>query len=284
MKKVVLVMLLASVCSVAMAQLQRPMASPVGKLEQKVGLTDVKVEYSRPSKNNRVVFGDVVPFNEMWRTGANENTKFTVSDFVLFGKDTLKAGTYAIFIKPTAKSWEVVFYTDITNWGTPEEWDEKKVALRTTAAVTNMSDVVETFTISLDNLTTKSANLTFNWDKTKATLGFNVPTATKMNAAIDKVMAGPSANDYYSSAEFYYNEKKELGKALEWVSKAIEMRGESAYWVVRLKSLIQAEMGDTKGAIETAKISMAAAEKAENQAYVDMNKASIEEWSQTKKK
>ena len=80
------------------------------------------------------------------------------------------------------------------------------------------------------------------------------------------------------------NEKKELGKALEWITKAIEMRGESAYWVVRLKSLIQAEMGDTKGAIETAKISMAAAEKAENKAYVDMNKASIEEWSQTKKK
>jgi hypothetical protein len=97
-------------------------------------------------------------------------------------------------------------------------------------------------------------------------------------------MAGPSANDYYSSAEFYYNEKKELGKALEWITKAIEMRGESAYWVVRLKSLIQAEMGDTKGAIETAKISMAAAKKAENKAYVDMNKASIEEWSQTKKK
>jgi len=275
-------MLLASVCSVAMSQLQRPMASPVGKIEQKIGLTDVKVEYSRPSKNNRVVFGDVVPFNEMWRTGANENTKFTVSDAVLFGKDTLKAGTYAIFVKPSATSWEVVFYTDITNWGTPDEWDEKKVALRTSAVVSSVNDVVETFTMSLDNLTTKSANLTFNWDKTKATLVFNVPTAVKMNAAIDKVMAGPSANDYYSSAEFYYNEKKDLKKALEWVTKAIEMRGESAYWIVRLKSLIQAEMGDTKGAIATAKISLAAAEKGENQAYVDMNKASIEEWSKKK--
>jgi len=282
MKKGILVMLLASVCSVAMSQLQRPMASPVGKIEQKIGLTDVKVEYSRPSKNNRVVFGDVVPFNEMWRTGANENTKFTVSDAVLFGKDTLKAGTYAIFVKPSATSWEVVFYTDITNWGTPDEWDEKKVALRTSAVVSSVNDVVETFTMSLDNLTTKSANLTFNWDKTKATLVFNVPTAVKMNAAIDKVMAGPSANDYYSSAEFYYNEKKDLKKALEWVTKAIEMRGESAYWIVRLKSLIQAEMGDTKGAIATAKISLAAAEKGENQAYVDMNKASIEEWSKKK--
>jgi hypothetical protein len=115
-------------------------------------------------------------------------------------------------------------------------------------------------------------------------LALSVPTAVKMSAAIDKVMAGPSAGDYYASAEFYYNEKKDLKKALEWVSNAIEMRGESTYWYVRLKSLIQAEMGDIKGAIETAKISMAAAEKAENQAYVDMNKASIEEWSKIKKK
>lgn len=263
------------------AQIQRPMASPQGKIEQKVGLTDVKVEYYRPSKNGRTVFGDVVPFGELWRTGANENTKFTASDAVVFGKDTLKAGTYAIFTKPAADSWEVIFYTDVTNWGTPDEWDEKKVALRTSAKVSAINDAVETFTISVDNVTTKAADLTFSWDKTRATLNFSVPTGVKMQANIDKVMAGPSSGDYYAAAEFYYKEKKDLKKALEWANKAVEQRPD-AYWMLRLKSQLQAETGDVKGAIATAKLSMAAAEKEGNKAYVDMNKASIEEWSKKK--
>ncbi len=263
------------------AQIQRPMASPQGKMEQKVGLTDVKIEYYRPSKSGRTVFGDVVPFNELWRTGANENTKFTASDAVVFGKDTLKAGTYAIFTKPAADSWEVIFYTETTNWGTPDTWDEAKVALRTTAKVTPLNDVVETFTISVDNITTKSADLNFSWDKTRASLGFTVPTATKMQTNIDKVMAGPSGGDYYAAAEFYYKEKKDMKKALEWVNKSVEARPD-AYWILRLKSQIQAELEDYKGAVATAKLSMAAAEKDGNKAYVDMNKASIEEWGKKK--
>lgn len=263
------------------AQIQRPMASPQGKMEQKVGLTDVKIEYYRPSKSGRTVFGDVVPFNELWRTGANENTKFTASDAVVFGKDTLKAGTYAIFTKPAADSWEFIFYTETTNWGTPDTWDEAKVALRTTAKVTPLNDVVETFTISVDNITTKSADLNFSWDKTRASLGFTVPTATKMQANIDKVMAGPSGGDYYAAAEFYYKEKKDMKKALEWVNKSVEARPD-AYWILRLKSQIQAELEDYKGAVATAKLSMAAAEKDGNKAYVDMNKASIEEWGKKK--
>lgn len=281
MKKLFFTTIVALGVTAVTAQIQRPMASPQGKVEQKVGLTDVKVEYYRPSKNGRTVFGEVVPFGELWRTGANENTKFTASDAVVFGKDTLKAGTYAIFTKPAADSWEVIFYTDVTNWGTPDEWDEKKVALRVNAKVSALNDVVETFTISMDNVTTKAADLTFSWDKTRASLNFTVPTAVKMQANIDKVMAGPSSGDYYAAAEFYYKEKKDLKKALEWVNKAVEQRPD-AYWMLRLKSQLQAETGDIKGAIATAKLSMAAAEKEGNKAYVDMNKASIEEWSKKK--
>lgn len=282
MKRTLALFILVFTTGIVTAQLQRPMASPQGKVEQKVGLTDVKIEYYRPSKSGRTVFGDVVPFGELWRTGANENTKITVSDAVAFGNDTLKAGTYAIFTKPSATAWEVIFYTDVNNWGTPEEWDEKKVALKKSVNVTALNDVVETFTISIDNITTKSADLVFSWDKTRIILGFTVPTALKMSANIDKVMSGPSANDYYAAAEFYFKEKKDLNKALEWINNAVAVRTD-AYWMLRLKAQIQAELGDFKGAIETAKVSMAAAEKAENKAYVDMNKASIEEWSKKKK-
>lgn len=283
MKKIAALLFCISFGTQLEAQIEAPKASPSAKVEQKVGLTMVSIEYSRPSKNNRIVFGDVVPYNEMWRTGANENSKITISDAVVFGTDTLKAGTYALFTKPMATSWEIYFYTDITNWGTPDEWDESKVALKVSAPVTGLNDVVETFTISIDNITTKQANLNFSWDKTRATVAFSVPTDAKMNSSINKVMAGPTANDYFAAAEFYYKEKKDMKKALEWVTKAVELRGEDAFWMLRMKSLIQAELGDYKGAIETAKKSLAAAEKANYQAYIDMNKASIEEWSKKKK-
>lgn len=283
MKQLIMAVSTALISTMTFAQIQRPMASPEAEVEQTVGLTEIEINYCRPSKNDRVIFGNVVPFNELWRTGANSNTKFTTEDDIVFGKDTIKAGTYAVFTKPSTDSWEVIFYSEFGNWGTPDEWDESKVVLRSKAKVTALNDVVETFTISIDNTTTKSADLNFSWDKTRASLSFIVPTEKKMSANIDKAMAGPSAADYFASAEFYYKEKKDMKKALEWINKAVELKGESAFWMTRLKSLIQAELGDFKGAIETAKKSLAEAEKAEYQAYIDMNKASIEEWSKKKK-
>jgi hypothetical protein len=269
------------ITALAFGQIQRPMASPSAKVEQKVGLTDIKIEYYRPSKNNRTIFGDVVPLNETWRTGANENTKITTSDPIAFGKDTLKKGTYAIFTKPGSTSWEIIFYTETTNWGLPEKWDDSKVALKVNAVVSAMNDVTETFTIGVDKPTTSSAELTFTWDKTRAVLPFSVPTAQKMSASIDKVMSGPTAGDYYAAAEFYFKEKKDNKKALEWCAKAAEMRPE-AYWIMRMKALIQAELGDYKGAITSAKLSTEAAVKDGDENYVKMNNASIEEWSKKK--
>ncbi len=280
MKNILSSIILSTVTALSVsAQLQTPKASPFSKLEQKVGLTDIKIEYSRPSKNNRDVFGKVVPMNEIWRTGANENTKFTCSDAIVFGTDTLKAGTYALYTKPGQNSWEIIFYTDATNWGTPEKWDDTKVALKTTAKVNALPSVVESFTITIDNLKSESATMTLAWDKTSAAVSFKVPTGKKVMANIEKVMAGPSANDYYSAANYYYTEKKDLKQALTWINKSIEMQGTSAYWVIRTKALIQAEMGDKKGAIETAKISIESAKKEQDQHYIDMNNASIAEWS-----
>jgi tetratricopeptide (TPR) repeat protein len=283
MKKHLLVAALIALGTGINAQIVAPKASPQGKIEQKIGVTDVKVEYYRPMKNNRVVFGEVVPFNEIWRTGANENTKFTCSDALVFGTDTLRAGTYALFTKPTASNWEIYFYTETSNWGLPETWDASKVALKTTVPTIALNDVVEVFTMNLDPVTNKMGQLSISWDKTRVTVPFAVPTAQKVLASIEKTMAGPSANDYHAAAEFYYKEKKDLQKAREWATKAVEMRGEDAYWMLRVKALIEAELGDYKAAIETAKKSLLAAEKGENKAYVALNKASIEEWSKKKK-
>jgi tetratricopeptide (TPR) repeat protein len=283
MKKHLLVAALIAFGTGLNAQIVAPKASPQGKIEQKIGVTDVKVEYYRPMKNNRVVFGEVVPFNEIWRTGANENTKFTCSDALVFGTDTLRAGTYALFTKPSASNWEIYFYTETSNWGLPETWDATKVALKTTVPTIALNDVVEVFTMNLDPVTNKMGQLSVSWDKTRVTVPFAVPTTQKVLASIEKTMTGPSANDYHAAAEFFYKEKKDLQKAREWATKAVEMRGEDAYWMLRVKALIEAELGDYKAAIETAKKSLLAAEKGENKAYVAMNKASIEEWSKKKK-
>lgn len=263
------------------AQITTPKASPLAKIEQKVGLADITISYSRPGKKDRVVFGDVVPFGEIWRFGANENTKITSSDALIFGKDTLKAGTYAIFTKPNKDKWEIYFYTETTNWGTPDKWDEQKVAMKMTAPVITLNDVVENLTISFDNLQNSSATLQFSWDKTRINIPFTINTKDKVLASIKKTMDGPTAGDYYSAASYYFQEKLDMKQALSWCAKAVELRPE-AYWMSRLMAQLQAANGDYKGAIETAKKSIAAAEKDGDQNYVKMNKTSIEEWSKKK--
>lgn len=255
-----------------------PRLSPEAKVEQKVGLTDVSVKYSRPGKRDRVIFGDVVPFGEIWRTGANENTVISFSDGVVFGKDSLKAGTYSLYTKPTKESWEVIFYSDFSNWGTPEEWSEAKVALRISVKPVALKDAVETFTIAVENVQSAGANLTLTWDKTQVSVPFTVPTDAKVMANIKKTMGGPTANDYFGAAQYYYDNKRETKQALAWVENAIAMRPE-AYWIVRLKALLLAEAGDKKAAIETAKTALELATKDENQDYIKMLNKSIEEWS-----
>jgi hypothetical protein len=264
------------------AQITTPQASPQAKVEQKVGLADISISYYRPAKRGRTVFGDVVPFGELWRTGANENAKITTSDALIFGKDTLKAGTYAIFTRPNSSSWEILFYADYSNWGTPENWDEKKVVLKTIAPVTKLTESVENFTIGFDKMENSSAEILITWENTKVSIPFSLNTKDKVLASIKKTMDGPTANDYHRAASFYFTEKIDMKKALEWSTKAVELRGESAYWMTRLLAQLQAENGDYKKAIETAKRSMAAAEKDGDMNYVKQNKTSIEEWAKKK--
>ena len=264
------------------AQIQMPKASPLGKIEQKVGLADISISYSRPGKKNRDVFGEVVPFGEIWRLGANENTKISTSENLIFGKDTLKIGTYALYAKPTKEIWELYFYSETTNWGMPEKWDDAKVVLRLSSEVKKQDNIVENLTISLDNLQFNGATLSISWDRTQVNFPFELDTKSKVLASIKKTMAGPSANDFHQTATYYFQEKIDLKLALEYSTKACEMRGAEAYWMSRLKAQLQAENGDFKGAIETAKQSIEAAEKDGDQNYVRMNKASIEEWSKKK--
>ncbi len=278
MKKLITAAVLLFVAA-SSAQVRTPQPSPKATLKQMVGLTEVEIEYYRPSMKGRTIFGDLVPFGKMWRTGANANSTVSFSEDVTIDGKTLKKGKYAIFTTPKADNWEVVFYSDTNNWGIPEKWEESKVGIRTSVKPEMLTRNVESFTIGLNNLDNNFAHLEIMWEKTLIPVRFEVPTQKAALASIEKVLAGPSAGDYFSSAQYFYQSNQDMKRALEYVNKAIELNPDKPFWYTRQKSLIQARMGDKKGAIETAKISLSAAQKANNADYVKMNQDSIAEWS-----
>ena len=282
MKKIIFVLATIIANFVINAQVKTPQPSPHSTLTQVVGLTDVTVDYSRPSVKGRTIFVDLVPFGKLWRTGANANTTVTFSDDVVIKGTTLKKGKYALYTTPKADMWEVIFYTDSDNWGTPENWDANKVAYTTNVDPIALGNSTESFTISINNLTNDSATLDIAWEKTMVSLKFEVPTQKTAMASIDKALAGPTAGDYFSAGQYFFQSNGDMNKALEYVNKALSMAkpGEDLpYWQLRQKSLVQAKLGDKAGAIATAKLSLAGAEKAKNNDYVKMNNDSIKEWS-----
>lgn len=280
MKKITLFLFVALASLSLEAQINTPAPSPSSKLMQTVGLTDVTIDYSRPSMRGRTIFGDLVPYNKLWRTGANGYTLVTFSDDVKIGGQGVKAGTYSIFTKPGATSWEVFFYTDTQGGGTPADWDDSKVVAKTTVNVQSMPKemAVETFTITIDDLKSDSANIGILWETQYVAINFEVPSDASVEADITKALGGPTANDFYTAAVYYNDNDKDINKAKEWMAKAMTMTEKPAYWQLRQQSLIQAKSGDKKGAVTTAKKSLAAAKVAGNDDYVKLNTDSLKEW------
>lgn len=279
MKKIILSLFVLALTYATNAQIETPQASPSQKMEQKVGLTDVTLEYSRPGMRGRTIFGDLVPFGEVWRTGANSNTKITFSTDVTILGNGLKKGTYAIYTIPNKDSWNIIFYSDATNWGNPKKWDETKVALKVETGTQDISMDIETFTISFDDLTNDSAVLGLMWEQTYVGLKIETPTDEIVSKQIDAKMSGPSANDMYASAVYYLQSGKDIKKAQMWIDKAVEMTSDKPrFWYLRQQSLIHAKAGNKKGAIKAAKASLKYATEEGNADYIKMNTASLKEW------
>jgi hypothetical protein len=279
MKKILIAVAFIMAPFITEAQLKTPQASPKATVFQTVGLTDIEIVYSRPAARGRAVFGNLVPFGKVWRTGANENTTISFSEDVTIDGKTLPKGKYALYTIPKIESWEVIFYSTTNNWGTPETWNEANVVLRTTVKEEALTKAVESFTISVSNLDANFAYLDMAWENSSVSMKFEVPTQKATLANIEKALAGPTSADYFSAAQYIYQSNGDNAKALTYVDKALEMSTDKPFWFNRLKSLIQAKLGDKKAAIESAKLSLAAAEIAKNQDYVKMNKESIAEWS-----
>ena len=278
MKKLILLTFICSLSLSVNAQIKSPQPSTSQTVTQTVGLTNIELSYSRPSMRERNIFGELVPYGKMWRTGANKNTTITFDKDVIIGSKEVKAGTYAIFTKPNAQSWEVYFYSDTSNWGTPAAWENEKVVASIKANVVAMPMEVETFTISFDAITNDSATLGFRWDHTYVAVPMSFFTDSQVTKSIESVMSGPNAGDYYTAAVYYLNADKDIKKAKNWIDKAIEMRENPAFWYHRQQSLIYAKSGDKNGAIKAAKKSLALAKEAGNEDYVALNTKSLKAW------
>ena len=257
-----------------------PQPSPKATVEQRVGLTDISIEYSRPGVRGRTIFGDLVPFGKTWRTGANSNTKITFSSDISIEGQTLKAGSYGLYTVPNENSWEIMFYAESDNSGVPRDWDNAKIVTKTSVEVYSMPMNVETFTITFDDVSSTSAVIGLLWEKTYVGIKFEVPTDKLVSETIDAVMAAsPEAGDYYNAAIYYRQQDIDIKKANEWMEKAMSLTEKPAFWQLRQQSLIYAKMGDTEKAIAVAKKSLELSKEAGNEAYIKMNTQSLAEWS-----
>lgn len=261
------------------AQIETPQPSPNATIMQNVGLSEVSIAYSRPSSNGRKVFGNLVPLDKRWRTGANENTVITFSDDVMIDGQAVSEGSYSIYSIPKKDSWDVFFYEEIDNWGLPKTWNEDAVAAMINVPVKTLNHFIETFTIDFDAITLDKAHLTLAWENTWVEVPINFPTDELVVENINRIMNGPTATDYFNSAAYYLSAGKNLDKAEEWMEKGMEMSENKPFWMLRQQSLIYAANGKKAKAIETAKASLAAAKKAGNTDYVKMNEDSLKEWN-----
>ena len=264
------------------SQIKTPRVSPASAIEQMVGLTEIEVQYSRPSKRGRDIFGNVVPFGKIWRTGADNCTTINFSTDVVIDSQTIQSGKYSIFSIPNKQSWDIILYSDIDLWGVPRDWDGDKIVFKSTYKTNkpDINSIDETFTISFLNITNNDADMTFSWDGLSVTVNIIVPTKKIVSDNIKQVMAGsPSASDYYSAAVYYKQENINLDTALKWINKAIDLFENPRFYQLRQQSMIMAANKKYSDAIVVAKESLKLSIEADNMDYVKMNKESISEWT-----
>jgi hypothetical protein len=277
MRKLTIMASLLLVSFMAMAQIMMPPASPTFEVKGTVGLATVKVVYSRPSAKGRVVAGNLIPYNEVWRTGANSPTLITFSEAVTLNGNAVPAGEYALYTQFTEKTATIILSKNTSLWGAMG-YQQSDDLLRFDVEVKHPSSMYETFTISFSDFTMDSANLNLKWEHTKAMFTIKSDVDAKVMADIKAqvIDATPSnAGVYFQAATYYFDTDRDAKLALTWVDKAIAGGEGSEYWMYHLKAKLQAKLGDKKGATETAKTSMDLAKKGGNPDYVRLNEKLI---------
>lgn len=272
-KSILYVALLATSLGVNAQGLKTPAPSPTQTLKQNFALSEVTIEYSRPSVKGRVIYGDIVPFGKVWRTGANASTKITFGEDLTVEGMPVKAGTYALYTIPGVDSWDIMLYKDLTLGGNVTDYKAADEALRFKVKPTALAQTVETFTINVTDITSKNANVELCWDKTRVAFKLAVDIDPVIMKNIEKNVINDS-RPYFAAATYYYENDKDQNLALQWADKAFQANPK-AYWIAHLKAKIQHKLKDNKGAIATAEQSMAIAKADSDDNYVRLNEKLI---------
>jgi hypothetical protein len=252
-----------------------PAPSPLQTINQKFGLGEVTVEYSRPAAKGRKIFGDVVPFGKVWRTGANGTTKITFSDDVkLEGKD-VKAGTYGLYSIPDKDSWQIMLYSDLELAGNVNDYKQEKEVVRFTVKTGKTAVKVESFTINIDNVMPTEATIGLMWENTAVAIRMTTDIDARVMKSIEESMKSEKP-DYFRAASYYFDNGKDLKQAHEWVTKATEANT-SAFWMMLLKAKIEYALKDNAAGKASAEKTIALAKEAKNDDYVAMANKLIEE-------
>jgi tetratricopeptide (TPR) repeat protein len=222
-------------------------------VKQRVGLTDVEVDYSRPNKNDREIFGGLVPYGKLWRTGANAVTRIKFSKPVTLGGKKSPAGEYALFTIPTADEWTIIVSKD-AKVQSAADYKQENDAARITAKPEAIPDMIETFTIGLGDVKGASATLNFFWDKTRVPVKLTTDDLEQVSKELEAAAAGTTPLDprtAYQAAAFYYDNNKDMNQAAKWVDQAVA-KNPDAYFMHYKKAQIQANLGNKKEAAASA--------------------------------
>ncbi|MGG8496286.1 DUF2911 domain-containing protein [Tenacibaculum sp. TC6] len=274
MKKYIAILIFST--TVANAQLKTPSLSPASKIVQTIGLTEVEVEYSRPSVKGRAVFGNtgLLPNNNFWRTGANTATKISFSKAVIVGGNELEKGAYTILTVPNEKKWEIRWYKyESTNWNT---YIEKTPLFTIEVPVIENTELIETLEIHFKNITMSSADLVIEWEHKKVVILIEVDESKEILKSIGRQLNGPSDFDYFNAALYLHEAKGDLTKALEYIQK-VTKSDKALFFQVTREALILKDLKRYKEAKEVAKRGLELSEKAKNNDFIQLNKKMIEE-------
>lgn len=277
MKKYTLLFATFLTCFMVSGQIMMPAPSPTFELKGMVGFSEVKVVYSRPSARGRQVAGNLIPYNEVWRTGANASTKISFSDDVKLNGHAVPAGDYALYTLFTEKTATIILSKKLDWWGALG-YESSHDLLRFEVPVKHPSSHYETFTISFSDFTRNSANLNLKWEKTKVMFSIESEVDSWVVADIkEQVIDNTPSNPgiYFQAASYYYDTERDSEMALEWVNKALDGSENPQYWVVHLKAKLLARLGKKEAAIETARKSMELAKIGQNPDYVRLNEKLI---------
>lgn len=262
----------------AFAQLRTPAPSPAASFTQVVGVTDIAVKYARPSVRGRNIFGDLVPYGQVWRTGANESTKIEFSTDVQFDGKTLPAGKYSLYTIPNKDEWTIIFSKSLENWGS-DGYKQDQDALRLNVKPTATAEKVETFTIAISNIKTDGANLDLKWENTKVSVPFTLDVNTQVMSTMDKALAEAKPDDwrlFAQAASYLYSSNQDINRAAELMKKSVSIKPQ--FWTMHTYSEILAKKGDVAGAVDTATKGLELAKEAKNDFYIAQIEKNLSEW------